>query len=55
MSVQAFRRRPGGVCSLGPQLEQWHQHDILTQVQWSFNDSPATVAVEHQWDAVLAA
>ncbi|WP_204815317.1 hypothetical protein [Mycobacterium riyadhense] len=43
MVVTAVSITPGWVGADASGADQWHQHRVLTRVQWSFNDSPPTV------------
>ncbi|OBJ90368.1 hypothetical protein [Mycobacterium asiaticum] len=43
MLVTAVALTPGWVGTDASGADQWHQHRVLTRVQWSFNDSPPTV------------
>lgn len=42
MVVTAVSITPGWVGADASGADQWHQHRVLTRVQWSFNDSPPT-------------
>lgn len=41
--ITAVSITPGWVGADASGADQWHQHRVLTRVQWSFNDSPPTV------------
>ena len=43
MLITAVSITPGWVGADASGADQWHQHRVLTRVQWSFNDSPPTV------------
>ncbi|WP_156671154.1 MULTISPECIES: hypothetical protein [unclassified Mycobacterium] len=43
MVVTAVSITPGWVGADASGADQWHQHRVLTRVQWSFNDAPPTV------------
>jgi hypothetical protein len=43
MVITAVSITPGWVGADASGADQWHQHRILTRVQWSFNDTPPTV------------
>jgi len=43
MVVTAVSITPGWVGADASGADQWHQHRVLTRVQWSFNDTPPTV------------
>jgi hypothetical protein len=43
MVITAVSITPGWVGADPSGADQWHQHRVLTRVQWSFNDSPPTV------------
>ena len=43
MVVTAVSITPGWVGTDASGADQWHQHRVLTRVQWSFNDTPPTV------------
>lgn len=43
MIITAACVAPGWVGKDASGADQWHQHRVLTRVQWSFNDSPPTV------------
>lgn len=43
MVVTAVSITPGWVGADASGADQWHQHRVLTRVQWSFNDVPPTV------------
>ena len=43
MVITAVSLTPGWVGADASGADQWHQHRVLTRVQWSFNDSPPTV------------
>lgn len=43
MVVTAVSVTPGWVGADASGADQWHQHRVLTRVQWSFNDTPPTV------------
>lgn len=43
MVITAVSITPGWVGADASGADQWHQHRVLTRVQWSFNDSPPTV------------
>ncbi|PJE16049.1 hypothetical protein [Mycobacterium sp.] len=47
MLITAVSITPGWVGADASGTDQWHQHRVLTRVQWSFNDSPPTV-VPHE-------
>lgn len=51
MIVTAACVAPGWVGSDASGTDQWHQHGVLTRVQWTFNDSPPTV-VPKETDSV---
>lgn len=42
MVVTAVSITPGWVGADASGADQWHQHRVLTRVQWSFNDTPPT-------------
>ena len=42
MVVTAVSLTPGWVGADASGADQWHQHRVLTRVQWSFNDAPPT-------------
>lgn len=43
MLITAVSITPGWVGADASGTDQWHQHRVLTRVQWSFNDTPPTV------------
>lgn len=43
MVITAVCLAPGWVGTDTSGADQWHQHRVLTRVQWSFNDNPPTV------------
>ena len=43
MVVTAVSITPGWVGADSSGADQWHQHRVLTRLQWSFNDVPPTV------------
>ena len=43
MVITAVSITPGWVGADASGADQWHQHRVLTRVQWSFNDTPPTV------------
>lgn len=43
MVVTAVSITPGWVGADASGADQWHQHRVLTRVQWSFNDTPPSV------------
>jgi hypothetical protein len=43
MVITALSLTPGWVGADASGADQWHQHRVLTRVQWSFNDVPPTV------------
>lgn len=43
MVITAACVAPGWVGNDASGADQWHQHGVLTRVQWTFNDSPPTV------------
>lgn len=43
MVITAMSITPGWVGADASGADQWHQHRVLTRVQWSFNDTPPTV------------
>lgn len=43
MIITAVSITPGWVGADASGADQWHQHRVLTRVQWSFNDTPPTV------------
>lgn len=43
MVITAVSIIPGWVGTDAAGADQWHQHRVLTRVQWSFNDVPPTV------------
>ena len=43
MVITAVSITPGWVGADASGADQWHQHRVLTRVQWSFNDVPPTV------------
>lgn len=43
MVITAACVTPGWVGHDASGADQWHQHSVLTRVQWTFNDSPPTV------------
>lgn len=43
MVITAVCITPGWVGADASGADQWHQHRVLTRVQWSFNDAPPTV------------
>jgi hypothetical protein len=43
MVITAVSITPGWVGADPSGADQWHQHRVLTRVQWSFNDNPPTV------------
>ncbi|MGE2818008.1 hypothetical protein ACQI5H_23125 [Mycobacterium heidelbergense] len=51
MVVTAVSITPGWVGADASGADQWHQHRVLTRVQWSFNDTPPT-AVPQETGAV---
>jgi hypothetical protein len=51
MIITAACVAPGWVGNDASGADQWHQHGVLTRVQWTFNDSPPTV-VPKETDSV---
>lgn len=43
MVITAVSITPGWVGADASGADQWHQHRVLTRLQWSFNDTPPTV------------
>ena len=46
MVITAVSLTPGWVGADASGADQWHQHRVLTRVQWSFNDVPPTVVAQ---------